>query len=231
MKINIEELFGWLGTSFSIIIHYMGIKESILLYRAKAKYTLIPSYIRIENIINFFVYSSWLIYSVFLKDNHLLICNAIGTIFFLFWIVLIFILYFRKINFVKYLLFVILAIAFIPSIYFMFDFSKYITGKICAVLYVISYFGSILEIKEIINTRNYKIIKIKICIIKLLQHFCWFIYGFIMVNLDIVIPHIVGFILAFVSAFFWNIYKKRYGSERISNRSVDIMRNRAEFTM
>ena len=51
------------------------------------------------------------------------------------------------------------------------------------------------------------------------------------VNLDIVIPHVVGFILVFVSAFFWNIYKKRSGSERLSNRSVDVMRNRAEFTI
>ena len=231
MKIAIDEIFGWLGAFFSIVIHFLAIKESVLLYRAKAKYTLIPTYIRVENIINYFVCSSWLIYSVFLKDKHLLTCNSVGSIFFLFWIVLIFFLYFRKINFIKYFMFVLIAIAFIPSIYFMFYFSIYFTGKICATLFVISYFGSILEIKEIIKTKNYRIIKIKICIFKLLQHSCWFIYGFIMINLDIVIPHVVGFILVFVSAFFWNIYKKRANSEKLSNRSIDIMRNRAEFTM
>ena len=128
-------------------------------------------------------------------------------------------------------MFVLLAFLFIPFIYFMFRFSSYFTGKICAALYIISYFGYILEIKEIIRTKNFRIIKIRICILKLLQHICWFIYGFMIVNLDIVIPHVVGFILVFVSAFFWNIYKKRSGSERLSNRSVDVMRNRAEFTI
>ena len=212
-------------------IHFLSIKESILLYRAKAKYTLIPTYIRVENIINYFVCASWFMYSIFLKDNHLSICNSIGAIFFLFWIVLVFFLYFRKINCTKYFMFVLLAFLFIPFIYFMFRFSLYFTGKICAALYIISYFGYILEIKEIIRTKNFRIIKIRICILKLLQHICWFIYGFMIVNLDIVIPHVVGFILVFVSAFFWNIYKKRSGSERLSNRSVDVMRNRAEFTI
>ena len=230
MNISIDEIFGWSAACFSIIIHFLAIKESILLYRAKAKYTLIPTYIRVENIINYFVCSSWFMYSLFLKDNHL-ICNSIGSIFFLFWIVLVFFLYFRKINCTKYFMFVLIAFLFIPCIYFMFRFSLYFTGKICAALYIISYFGYILEIKEIIRTKNFRIIKIRICILKLLQHICWFIYGFMIVNLDIVIPHVVGFILVFVSAFFWNYYKKRSGSERLSNRSVDVMRNRAEFTI
>ena len=231
MKISIDEIFGWSAACFSIIINFLSIKESILLYRTKAKYTLIPTYIRVENIINYFVCASWFMYSIFLKDNHLLICNSIGAIFFLFWIVLVFFLYFRKINCTKYFMFVLLAFLFIPFIYFMLRFSSYFTGKICAALYIISYFGYILEIKEIIRTKNFRIIKIRICILKLLQHICWFIYGFMIVNLDIVIPHVVGFILVFVSAFFWNIYKKRSGSERLSNRSVDVMRNRAEFTI
>ena len=231
MNISIDEIFGWSAACFSIIIHFLAIKESILLYRAKAKYTLIPTYIRVENIINYFVCASWFMYSIFLKDNHLLICNSIGSIFFLFWIVLVFFLYFRKINCTKYFMFVLISFLFIPCIYFMFRFSLYFTGKICAALYIISYFGYILEIKEIIRTKNFRIIKIRICILKLLQHICWFIYGFMIVNLDIVIPHVVGFILVFVSAFFWNYYKKRSGSERLSNRSVDVMRNRAEFTI
>ena len=52
-----------------------------------------------------------------------------------------------------------------------------------------------------------------------------------MVNVNIIVPHVIGFIIIFISAFFWNIYKKRANPDRLSNRSVDIMRNRAEFSM
>ena len=231
MQLEIEKIFGVLSACFSIIIHFLKIKESILLYRAKGKYTSIPIYLRVENIIRYFVCSSWLIYSTYLKDKYILICNVVGFIFFWLWLILIFFLYFRKINCVKYFMFLLLSILFIPGIYFMSEFSLYFTGKICAVIYTISYFGPILEIKEIIKTKDFRIIKIRVCIFRLLEEFCWFIYGFIMVNINIIIPHVVGFIIIFISAFFWNTYKKRANPDRLSNRSVDIMRNRAEFTM
>ena len=93
MKLTVDEIFGWLSACFSIITNFIVIKDSLLLYRAKAKYALIPSYMRIENIIKYFVCSGWFIYALFLKDTHLLICNSIGTLIFLFWIILIFILY------------------------------------------------------------------------------------------------------------------------------------------
>lgn len=231
MNIDIEVIFGWLGVFFSSIVYCLDMKESLLIYRAKMKYTLIPSYLRIENIINYFVCSSWLIYSLFLKNKYLLISNSIGTFFFLIWIILVFILYFRKISCIKYFMFILIALLFLPCIYFLFEFSESFTEKLCSAIYCISFFSSILLIKEIVITKNYKIVKIGLSTLKLLAHFCWFIYGFIVVNLNIVIPHVIGFIMIFISAFFWNIYKKRNSSERLNNRSVEIMRNRAEFTI
>ena len=74
-------------------------------------------------------------------------------------------------------------------------------------------------------------INICLCIIKLLCHFIWFIYGFIIIDMNIVIPNVIGFIITFILAFFWNIYKKKSNTERLSNRSIDIMRNRVEFTL
>ena len=231
MKLTVDEIFGWLSACFSIITNFIVIKDSLLLYRAKAKYALIPSYMRIENIIKYFVCSGWFIYALFLKDTHLLICNSIGTLIFLFWIILIFILYFRRINCLKYFMFVLIALIFLPCMYFMFEFSTNFTGKLCAGLYIISFFSSFLLIKQIVIVKDYRIVKIRKCIVQLLEHFCWFIYGFMVVNLNIVIPHVIGFIVIFICAFFWNIYKKKSGSERLNNRSVDIMRNRAEFTI
>ena len=231
MHISINEIFGWMAACFSIIAHFLSIKESILLYRAKSKYTLIPFYLRIENIINYYVNCSWFIYAFYLADIHLIVCNSIGSILYLFWIVLVFLLYFRKINCFKYFLFILISLIFIPCLYFMFEFSLNFSGKLCATIYIISFFSSILVIKEIITTKDYRIVKIGKSILKLLEHSCWFIYGFIVVNLNIVIPHVIGFIMIFISSFFWNIYKKKANLERLNNRSVEIMRNRAEFTM
>ena len=128
-------------------------------------------------------------------------------------------------------MFLLLSILFVPGIYFILYFSLYFGGKICAVICAFSYIGVILEIKEIIKTKDFRVIKIRVCILRLLEDFCWFIYGFIMVNVNIIVPHVIGFIIIFISAFFWNIYKKRANPDRLSNRSVDIMRNRAEFSM
>ena len=141
MNIQIELIFGVLSTCLSIIIHFSKIKDSILSYRAKAKYTSIPAHLRIENILRYFVCSSWLMYSSYLKDKYILISNVIGFIFFWFWLILIFFLYFRKINFIKYFMFLLLSILFVPGIYFMLYFSLYFGGKICAVICAISYFG------------------------------------------------------------------------------------------
>ena len=49
--------------------------------------------------------------------------------------------------------------------------------------------------------------------------------------MNVVVPHVIGFIFVFIALFFWNNYKKKSNSERLSNRSVDIMRNRADFSI
>ena len=231
MNISINEVFGWSAASLSIFIYIIIIKESIRLFRIEGKYKTIPIYVRLENILNYFVCSSWLIYSYFINNNHLLISNLIGTILFFFWIIFIFLIYFRKINFIKYLIGVFIASLFIPCTYFLFQYSIYFGGKICAIIYIISFFSYFLEIKNVIITKNYKMINICLCIIKLLCHFIWFIYGFIIIDMNIVIPNVIGFIITFILAFFWNIYKKKSNTERLSNRSIDIMRNRVEFTL
>ena len=46
-------------------------------------------------------------------------------------------------------------------------------------------------------------INICLCIIKLLCHFIWFIYGFIIIEMNIVIPNVIGFIITFILSFFW----------------------------
>ena len=231
MNISINEVFGWSAASLSIIIYIIIIKESIRLFRIEGKYKTIPIYVRLENILNYFVCSSWLIYSYFINNNHLLTSNLIGTIVFFFWIIFIFLIYFRKINFIKYLIGVFIASLFIPCTYFLFQYSIYFGGKICAIIYIISFFSYFLEIKNVIITKNYRMINICICITKLLCHFIWFIYGFIIIEMNIVIPNVIGFIITFILSFFWNIYKKKSNTERLSNRSIDIMRNRVEFTL
>ena len=231
MIINVEKIFGWSSACLSILAFIISIKESFSSFRKKGKYKAIPFYMRIENILNFFVCSSWLIYAYILNDIHLLISNLIGTIFFFLWIIFIYFIYFRKINCLINLLYIILRLIYIPFILFLFQLWKIIAGPICVTLNIISFCSYILIIKEVVITKNYRLIQIKLNLLKLLNHLCWFIYGFMIINLNIVIPHVFGFVSIFVTAFFWNNYKKKSTSERLSNRSVEVMRNRAEFTI
>ena len=231
MIIPVDKLFGWLSACISILIFLISLKISFSSFRIKGKYKTIPFYMRIENIFNYFVCSNWLIYSYFLHNSQIFICNLFGTIFFFLWIIFIYFIYFRMINCFKYLVCIIFALIYIPFLYFLFGLSQNIGGPICAFFNIISFFSSILIIREVIITKNYRLLKIRLNLLKLLAHLCWFIYGFIIINLNIVIPNVVGFIITFVSAFFWNIYKKKSSSEKLSNRSVDIMRNRAQYTI
>ena len=231
MPVSADKIFGWLSACLSIFIFIVSIKVSISSFRVKGKYKTIPFYMRIENILNYFVCSSWLIYSYIFNNIHLFSCSLIGTIFFFLWIIFIYLIYFRKISCFKYLTFIILALIYIPFILFLFGFSWSIGGPICVTFNIISFFPSILMLKEVIITKNYRLIKIKLNLLKLLAHLCWFIYGFIIININIVIPNVIGFIITFVSASFWNIFKKKSGSEKLSNRSVEVMRNRTEYTI
>ena len=231
MIVSVEEIFGWSASCFTILSYIFIMKETITSFRIKGKYKTIPKFIRIENIMNYFVCSNWLIYTFIFHIKHLFICDLIGTIIYFLWIIFIYLIYFRKINCFKYLIFILLAIIYIPGLYFLFQYYKKIGGPICSAFHIISFCTSILLIKEIIITKDYKIIKINICILSLFGHFCWFIYGFIIINLFIVIPHVIGFIIIFINSFFWNTYKKKSNLERLGNRSVDIMRNKSEVAM
>ena len=121
MIINVEKIFGWSSACLSILAFIISIKESFSSFRIKGKYKKIPFYMRIENILNFFVCSSWLIYAYILNDIHLLISNLIGTFFFFLWIIFIYFIYFRKINCLIYLLYIILGLIYIPFILFLFQ--------------------------------------------------------------------------------------------------------------
>ena len=229
--VSVDILFGWLSACLSIFIFITSIKISVSSFRVKGKYKTIPFYMRLENILNYFVCSSWLIYSYISNNKHLFVSNLIGTIFLFLCIIFIYLIYFRTINCFKYLIFILLAFIYIPFILFLFGFSEKIGGPVCVAFNIISFYPSILLIKEVITTKNYRLIKIKLNLLKLLANLCWFIYGFIIINLNIVIPNVIGFIITFVSAFFWNVFKKKSGSEKLSNRSVEVMRNRTEYTI
>ena len=229
--VNVDILFGWLSACLSIFIYIVSIKISVSSFRVNGKYMTIPYYIRIENILNYFVCSNWLIYSYIFNNIHLFTCNLIGTIFYFLWIIFIYLIYFRRINCFKYLVFIILAFIYIPFILFLFGFSLNIGGPICVAFNIISFFPSILMIKEVIANKNYRLIKIKTNLLKLIAHLCWYIYGFIIINLNIVIPNVIGFIISFALAFFWNIFKKKSGPEKLNNRSIEVMRNRTEYTI
>ena len=232
MVISIITIFGLIGVIFSVLTYFYSIKKTIDLCKRKEKYSSLPAYTRVENLINYFVCSCWLVYSYLINDKYLLFSNLIGTAVFLFWIIFVFLIYSRHKRCFTYTIYIFLEILFLPIIYFLFNLTPiYIAGNFCMIVYFLSFLSYFLNIKEVITTRNHRLINVWLYIVKMIAHLCWFIYGFIKINMNVVVPHVIGFIFVFIALFFWNNYKKKSNSERLSNRSVDIMRNRAEFSI
>ena len=232
MEILINDFFGILATVFSFFTYFFSIKKSVDLCRKTELYTSLPSYTKIENIFNYIVCSSWLVYAALLNDKYLFCSFLIGTILFLFWIIVIYIMYLIRQHCFFYSILIFLGLLYPPFIYFLFHLgTKNFAGYFCMVIYLFSFIGPFLIIRDVIRTKNYNIIIVWFIILKLITHLSWLIYGFIIFNINIVIPNFIGVILSFAPLFFYNIYKKKYHSEKLSNRSVDIMRNRAEYTI
>ena len=93
-----------------------------------------------------------------------------------------------------------------------------ITGYVALVINILMYFAPGEKIYTVIKTGNYELIPIFSTIGTLLCAGCWLIYGIYQVDLNLIIPNILGLLFGFLQMFVYCIYKKK---ENIKNEESD----------
>ena len=109
-------------------------------------------------------------------------------------------------------------------IYFLFAVlisNKDVIGYVCVVCSIICSFEPILVIKKVVKFRNFKFIPIKLCVLALVGSTCWVIYGFMIINFQLIIPNFVRMVFSLILMFISNIFKKRKPiMEEVANYSI-----------
>jgi len=226
MEININELFGLIGTIVSIILYFSHIPTYFKFCLSYKKINLTPFH---TILLNYISCVCWLIYSYFLKDKYLQTTNISGSIF-SFICAFIYIIKLGNSKVFKSII-ITISLLFLTSIFYILFVLMIKDIKIIGILSVITslikVISPILIIKNVIKYRNYKFISICKCSLGLLGTTSWIIYGFMSINFFIIIPNFIWMIFIFILMFLWNVFKKKKAVvEEVANYSLNSIRNR-----
>ena len=206
---NLEDIFGWAATCFTICIYIGPILPFIKVIKGKISYEETPGVLVSATYVNCFC---WYIYGDMIFSDQVKICNLIGSII---TITLISIYLVYEIR--KYTLDAILnALIIITGSYATYrgltivvD-DDAIIGKICNITSIIVYLSPMYLIYKVIKEKNNYIL-IPIIIIK---------------DVYIMIPNVIGIVLAIIQICIYFLFKSKYPTfgerEKDTSTSIDI---------
>ena len=228
MVINIIDVFGWTASCILIILHFSPIPYYLKLCKGQIRFNDTPN---LKVLGNYIMSINWLIYGYLLRNKHIFLSYLFGS-FLSIICVFTFILFLAKVKLLKAFIFTLSLLLFTILSYFLFAIlinNKEIIGYVCVILSFFLLLNPFLIIKKVIKYRNYKYIPIKVCTLNLIGSTCWIIYGFMIINFNLIIPNLIGLIVSLIMMFIWNIFKKRKPIvEDVANISINVTRSRPE---
>jgi len=220
MEFNVNEAFGWTASCVSIILYFSPIPIFFKLCKGKLRYNETPN---LTVILNYIASFNWFIYGYLLEDLHIIVGFMAGSIFSLLCIIT-YIIFLSKMKFTKALFTGLILFTLSAIIYFLFAVminNKDVVGYVCVVCSIICSFEPILVVKKVVKFRNFKYISIKLVVLSLVGSTCWVIYGFMIINFQLIIPNFVRMVFSLILMFIWNIFKKRKPIiEEVANYSI-----------
>ena len=228
MVININEVLGWAAVCISIILHFSPIPNYLKICKRQIRFNDAPN---LKVLGNYITSINWLIYGYLLRNKFIFFCYLICSILSIIC-VFTFLLFLAKVKLLKSFLFTLTLLLYTIISYLLFavlSINKEIVGYICVILSLFLLINPFLIIKKVIKYRNYKYIPIKICSLSLIGSTCWIIYGFMIINFNLIIPNLIGLIVSLILMFIWNIFKKRKPIvEDVANISISVTKSRPE---
>ena len=229
MDEKIREIFGWIATGLTMCFYISPIIPFINVFKGKLSYEDTPAIVVTTSYVNCFC---WYIYGDMISSYQIKACNLIGAIS---SIILVFIYLVYELK--KYTLDAILnALIIITGSYAIYrGFTlviddDQIIGKICIGTACVVFLSPIQLIYRVIKEKNYILIPIYTAWVSIASTSCWVIYGVFITDLNVIIPNIIGFVLAIVQISIYFNYKIRYPTlgEKQFTSTIGIEKNENE---
>lgn len=228
-KETIKEIFGWTGFGFSLIFFSAPILQIIKLIKNQILLSTIPAPLFVFSILNCLL---WTCYGILTSQTSLYICNSIGASLTGIWIIIYLFFCFKK----KYLLFAICIFIFSDFVFQIVFFSFYIGNMspdhatamsyVAMVINVAMYAAPGEKIITVIKTNNYKLLPIASSITAFFNSLSWFMFGLLGGETGIIVPNILGMVLAIMQlCVFWYSYvqfKKEGIIETEEKKNLDV---------
>ena len=220
---KIQEIFGWVATGLTMCFYISPIIPFINVFKGKLSYEDTPVIIISTSYVNCFC---WYIYGDMILSDQIKMCNMIGAISSLI-LICIYLLFELKKYAIDAILNALIIITGTLALYrgltvIINDDS--IIGKICNGTSIIVFLSPIQLISRVIKEKNYIIIPIYTAYVSFIASSCWVTYGVFIHDFYVILPNLIGIILAIIQILVYFNYKRKYPSigDKVINPTIDI---------
>lgn len=198
------------NTIVTVILAVTPIVPFIAICKGTEKYTVVPETLLIFSVLNNL---GWGCYWYIQGNATPMTCSIIcGSMALIFGVIYLFYMAEKKIG--KFLLFVFLEFAVTAILSYPFlKIPPQIVGKILIVINVIMYVAPAQNILRVIKEKNPKLIPIVSTIAGAVCSGGWFLFGFLIKDINCMIPNILGCISSIITALIWGYYSCIYKKE------------------
>ena len=207
----VGDIFGWVGTVIAIYFYVAPVVPFIKVLKEELSYKDSPGILLICSFMNCILWSDY-----GLANNKFLVyfANGIGGTITLIWIT-IYLFFLAKKNIGLAILFNLCLIAGISGLLVLFFWviELEITGYVAMVFNILMYAAPGEKIFKVITTKDYKLIPIFSTAGGFACSLCWFMYGFISADINLIIPNGLGLFFAILQIVVYLFYYIKSKSE------------------
>ena len=222
---NLEDVFGWAATCFAMCIYITPIFPFIRVLKGKLSFEETPGVFVTCSYVNCFC---WYIYGDMIFSDQVKICNCIGSVITICLITIYLVYEIRKYTLdaiLNALIIITGSYATYRGLTIVVD-DDAVIGKICIVTSIVVFFTlSYLIYKVIKEKNNYILIQIYTAWGSLISYGFWVLYGIVIKDVYIMIPNVMGIVLAIIQICIYTIFKKKYptlGEKERDTSTIDI---------
>lgn len=218
-----EESIGWIAFAFT---------SYFLLYPAIPFYNVLKGKLYFEHspgayaTVNYFNCLCWFLYSELLISDQIKVISGIGTV-----ASGVFVLIYLYYEIRKYIFDTIMNALILGSGSYMIYLSltvmiedDTIIGKICAVTHCLIFFFPIRLIYRVLHEKNFMLIPFCQAWGSLFMSISWVVYGILITEIYVVIPHCINIVLATAQIILFLNYRRKYPifNENAGNSSIGL---------
>ena len=200
----VADIFGWVGTVIATYFYIAPVVPFIKLLKGEIEVKDSPGILLICSFMNCILWADYgLVYDKFL----VYFANGIGGTITLVWIT-IYLIFLAKKDIALSLLFNFSLLAGVVGLLLLFFWviDKEVTGYVAMVFNILMYAAPGEKIFRVITTKDYKLIPIFSTIGGFLCSLCWFMFGLISYDINLIIPNALGLFFAILQIIAYLFY-------------------------